>query len=64
MIDKITPYVDYNKLKRLDTKLNESTNQNSLKVPKVLSQRISKRYYKTFGTSVINSPMLPPPFPA
>ena len=39
-IHKITHFVDYNKwLKRLDTQLNELTNQNSI-VPKVLSQRI------------------------
>ena len=28
-----------------------------LKSPKLLSQLIRKRYYKTLGTSVINSPM-------
>ena len=27
-------------------------NQNSITVPNFLSQRISKRYYKTFGTSL------------
>ncbi len=33
---QITPPVDYNKwLKRLDIQLNETTNQNLLKVPKV-----------------------------
>ena len=36
------------------------TNQNSLKSPKFLSLWIRKRYYKTFWTSVINSPMSPP----
>ena len=37
MIHKITPYVDYNKLlKRIDTQLNESTNENSrVDAPKV-----------------------------
>ena len=36
MIQKLTPSVDYNQLlKRLDTQLNEPTNQNSIKVPKV-----------------------------
>ena len=29
--------------------------KNSLKVPKVFSQRIIKHYYKTLGTSVINN---------
>ena len=38
MIHKITNSVDYNKwLKRMETQLNEPTNQNSIpKVPKVL----------------------------
>ena len=50
---KIIPSGDNNKwLKRLDSKLNEPTNQNS----KMLSQRIRNRYYKTFGTSIINNP--------
>ena len=36
MIHKITPSVDHNQwLKRLDTPLNEPTNQNSIKVPKI-----------------------------
>ena len=49
----MTSFVDYNQgLKRLEPK---PTNQNPLKVPK----RIRKRYNKTFGTSVINSPLTP-----
>ena len=28
--------------------------------PKLSSQQIRKRYYNTLGTSLINSPMLPP----
>ena len=37
IIYKIIPSVDYNQwLKRLDTHLNESTNQNSINVPKVV----------------------------
>ena len=37
MIHKITPSVDYNKwFKRLDTQSNKPTNQNSIKVPKVV----------------------------
>ena len=55
---KITLYVEW--LKRLDTLLNELTNQNSNKSPKLLSQRIRKRYNKTLRTSVINIPMSPP----
>ena len=35
----------------------EQTNQNPLKPPKWVSQRIGKCYYKTLGTSVINSPL-------
>ena len=57
VIHKIIPSVDYNKwLKRLDTQLNELTNQNSIKSPKLLSQLIRKRYYKILETSVINNP--------
>ena len=41
----------------VDTQLNVPTNQKS---PKLLSQRIRKRYCKTLRTSVINSPMSPP----
>ena len=37
LINKITPSVDYNKgLKRLDTQPNEPTNQNWIKVSKVV----------------------------
>ena len=37
MIYKNISYVDYNwRLQRLDTQLNEPTNQNSIKVPKVV----------------------------
>ena len=56
MIHKITSNVDYNKwLKGLDTQLNEANNHNSTKFPKLLNQRIRKRYHKTIWTSVINS---------
>ena len=40
--------------------LKKPTNQNSLKSPKLLSQRTRKCYYKTLGTSVINSQLSPP----
>ena len=51
MIDKIT--LTQNKyLKRLNTQLNEPTNQNSRKSSKIFGQRIRKRYYKTLGTKV------------
>ena len=44
-------YVDYNYwLKRLDTQLHELTDQNSIKVPKVVKPK-----NKTLGTGVINS---------
>ena len=37
MIHKSTPFVDYNWwLKCLDTQLNEPTNQNAIKAPKVV----------------------------
>ncbi len=40
---KITPSVDYNKwIKRLDTQLNEPTNQNAIKDPKVVKQTNKK----------------------
>ena len=53
--DTITSSVDYNYLlKSLDTQPKEPTNQNSIKVPKVVKQRVRKHYYKTLGTSVIN----------
>ena len=55
---QITIYLYYIfRLKRLDIYLNEPTNQNS---PQLLSRLIRKRYYKTLGTSLINSPMSPP----
>ena len=48
------PFVSNKKwLKRLDTQPNESTNKKSTKL---LNQRIRKRYYKTLGSSEINSP--------
>ena len=42
----------------LNTQLNELTNQkSSQQSPKLSSQRIRKRYYRTLETSVINSPL-------
>ena len=50
--------VEYYKwFKRLDTQVNEQTNQNSLKVPSKLKDK--KRYYKSLGTHVMKSPMSP-----
>ena len=58
---KITPSVSYNlRFKHVDTQFNKSTNQNSLKSPKLLSQQISKRYYRTLGTSIKKQPIVPP----
>ena len=58
MIDKITPSIDYYQwLKRLDAQLNEPINPNTIIVSKVLIQRIRKGYFKTLGTSEINSSM-------
>ena len=38
----------------MDTQFKESTNQNSIKSTKLLSQRTKKSYYETLGTSLIN----------
>ena len=48
-------------VKTFDAELNEPTNQNLKKSPKLLCQRIIKSYYKTLGTSVIqpNVPFVP-----
>ena len=64
MIHKITLFVYQCKsvnqwLERLNTQLNDPTNQSSLKSPKMLSQQRRKRYYKTLGTGVINSSLSP-----
>ena len=40
-------------MKSLDTTSLEQTNQNLIKVPTVLSQRVRKHGHKTLGTSVI-----------
>ena len=55
---KITPVIrlQLKWLKYLDTQLNKPTNQNLLKSPKLLSQRIRKMYYKTLGN---NQPIVP-----
>ena len=56
MTHKIAPAVDINQwLKRSNTQLNKPTNQNSVKVPKVVRPTNKKRYCKTLGTIVINS---------
>ena len=56
------PSVDYNQqLKRLDTQLNELTNQNLINVPKVVKLKKWKSYFKTLGTSLkkqLNVPFL------
>ena len=60
MLHNITLSIDYKQwFKRFDTKLNEPTNQDSVKLQKLLSQRIRKRVYKTLGTSLINSLLSP-----
>ena len=46
-------------LKRLDSQLNKATNQNPRKSPKLLGQRIRKRYSTILGTSVIYNPLSP-----
>ena len=50
-------------VKNLDTQIDESTDKNLLKFPKVaepMKKEIRNRYYKTLGTSVIKSPLSPP----
>ena len=39
----------------MDTQPNEPTNKNSWKTQKLLSQRIKRRYNKTFGIIVIKA---------
>ena len=55
-IHKIAPSVDYNQW----PKLNEPTNQNSIKVLKVVTPTNKKHFNETLGTSLITSPMSPP----
>ena len=51
---KIHPFVDYNCwLKCLVTQLHKQTNENSIKVPKVIKST-NNEYFKTLGTIVIN----------
>ena len=58
MVQKVTPSVYYNQwLKRLNTQLNESTNQNPIKVPKVVKPTNIKTLLKTLRT--INSQLVP-----
>ena len=44
-------------LKCLDTKNNDQTNQNLIKVPKFVKSMNQKTFTKTLGTSVIRSKM-------
>ena len=53
-------YNQWLKRSNSDKQLNGPTNQNSIKVPKVVKLTYKKRGSKTLGTSVINSPMSPP----
>ena len=46
-------------LKHLDTQLIKPTNQNSVKVTKVVKSTTKKNVIKLWGTSVINSQMYP-----
>ena len=56
MIHKITTSVDFNyRLKILDTQLNIPTNQNSIKVPKV----VKPTNKKTFGNYCNKQPNVP-----
>ena len=54
LIHKITLFVYYNYyLKRLDAKLNEPTNQNSTKVPKVVKSKKNNIIKKLLENSVM-----------
>ena len=56
------PLVDYNYwLKRLDTQLNELTNQNLIKVPKVIKLTNKKALLKNFGDYKNKQPNDPSP---
>ena len=60
---KMIHYYPFNKLQlSIETSehVKESTNQNSLKSPNLLGQRIRNSYFRTLDTNVINSPMSPP----
>ena len=62
MIHKINPFCRLKLVvKSLDTlwKLNEPTNQNSLKSPKFVKPTKKNTYYNTLGTGVINTPRSP-----
>ena len=60
MIHKITPSLDYNKgLKRLDAQLNEPTNQNSIKVLKVVKPTNKKTLLCDFGDLCNKQPNVP-----
>ena len=56
IIHKTLSFVDKYRYKGLDTQLNELTNENSLKVPKVkvVKPTNKKTLLKTLGISVIN----------
>ena len=45
-------------MKRLDTHFKDPTNQNSLKVPKVIRPTNKKMYNKTLGTSYATKTMM------
>ena len=58
MINKITSTVDYNVwLKRLGTELNEPTNLNFHKIPKVVKPTNNKTLLKYFWDYVISRPL-------
>ena len=52
--------VDYNQwLKRLETELNETTNQNSIKLPKVVEPTNKKTLLYNFGDQCNKQPNIP-----
>ena len=57
MINKIIPSLDYNK--GLDTQLNEPTNKNAIKVPKVVKSMKKKTWLYNFGVHCNKQPNAP-----
>ena len=61
IIQRVIHSADYNNLlKHLETSFHKLSNKNSIRVPTFVNPMNDKRFNKTLGTCVINSPMSPP----
>ena len=60
IIHRVIHSADYILLKHLETSLHKLSNKNSIRVPTFVNPMNDKRFNKTLGTCVINSPMSPP----